>query len=83
MVLDDILDLIGRTIRTHYGTGGKVIYVGQPHKDKSLFNLNYTDPRDGRRCIINNLKLVNGQVLCEGIPLEISGTPAPRQLSLF
>lgn len=82
-MLVDILDLIGCTIKTHYGTGGKVIYVGQPYKDKSFFNLNYTDPRDGHRCIINQLKLVNGQVLCEGNPLEISGTPAPRQLSLF
>jgi len=83
LMLDDIHDLIGCTIRTHYGTGGKVIYVGRPYKDKSLFNLNYTDPRDGRRCIINYLKLVGGQVLCECIPLKISGTSAPRQLSLF
>ena len=82
-MLDDSYDLIGRTIKTHYGTGGKVIYVGRPYQDKSLFNLNYTDPRDGGRCILNSLKLVAGQVLCEGIPLEISGTSAPRQLSLF
>lgn len=83
MTIDDIYDLIGYTIKTHYGTGGKVTYVGRPHQDKSLFNLNYTGPRDGGRRIINYLKLVDGQVLCEGIPLEISGTSAPRQLSLF
>ena len=81
--MTDIYDLIGRTVHTHYGTGGKVIYVGQPYKDKSFFNLNYSDPRDGDRCILNNLKIVGGQVLCEGIPLEISGIPAPRQLTLF
>jgi len=81
--MTNIHDLIGCVVHTHYGTGGKVIYVGQPYKDKLFFNLNYTDPRDGHRCILNNLKLVEGQVLCEGIPLEIFGTPAPRQLTLF
>lgn len=37
--MTDIYDLIGCTVHTHYGTGGKVIYVGHPYKDKSFLIL--------------------------------------------
>jgi hypothetical protein len=82
---DDIQDLIGCEVRTSYGTGGKVVYVSQYYGDnKDRFTINYIDPRDHRRCIINGIRWEGEKFKRYGMDeVYFSGTPAPRQLSLF
>ncbi|WP_353853106.1 hypothetical protein [Dehalobacter restrictus] len=80
--LELLKDIIGCQIKTHYNTGGTVIYAGHP-REGNLYTINYTDPRDGHRCIINSITVENGNILCEGKPLEITGKPVTRQLTLW
>jgi ParB/RepB/Spo0J family partition protein len=71
---DPVFALMGRIIKTHYGTGGIVTYVNGPKSDGS-YTINYKeDSQDRKFCIINGLTVKEGVVLCEGIPLTILET---------
>lgn len=82
---DDIQDLIGCEVRTSYGSGGKVIYVSDYYgENKDRFTVNYIGPRDKHRCIINGIRREGGKFMRYGRDdVCFSGTPGPRQLSLF
>lgn len=69
---DPVHALMGRTIQTHYNTGGVVTGVSGP-KDDGFYTVNYRDPRDkGKRLsTINSITFSEGMVLCEGVPLTI------------
>jgi hypothetical protein len=71
---DPVFALMGRIIKTHYGTGGIVTYVNGPKSDGS-YTINYKeDSSDRKFCIINGLTVKDGVVLCEGIPLNVLET---------
>ena len=82
---DDIKDLIGCDVKTSYGTGGKIIYVSNYYgENKDSFTINYIDPRDKHRCIINGIRWDGEKFMMYGMDeVYFSGTPCPRQLSLF
>ena len=68
--------LIGRVIRTHYDTGGVVAGVSGP-KDDGHYTVNYRDPSDKskRLSIINSITVIDGVVMCEGVPLTVLDKP--------
>lgn len=82
---DDIRDLEGCEVKTSYGTGGKIIYVSNYYGDnKDIFTINYIDPRDKHRCIINGIRWDGERFMSNGMDeIFFSGTPCPRQLSFF
>jgi ParB/RepB/Spo0J family partition protein len=68
--------LIGKTIRTHYDTGGEVIDARGP-RDDGTYTVNYKKkPGDKKICNINSITVKDGVVLCEGIPLTIQDLQA-------
>lgn len=88
MDIQDLQDLIGCEVTTYDGNSGKVIYASSKYygENGDLFTINYIDHRDGRRSILNEIKIVDGKFLHYGSrknELWFSGTPAPRQLTLF
>ena len=77
---DPVRALIGRIIRTHYGTGGVVTGVSGP-KDDGFYTVNYRDPSDkGKRLsAINSITVSEGIVLCEGVALIVLDTEKSEQ----
>ncbi len=84
-------NLIGRRIRTHYGTGGVVTDYSGPYSSllwggKTIpgewYTVQYRDGCGGM-CWLNTIQVVDGQVLCEGKPLVIGEQVDPAQLTLF
>ncbi|OPX91824.1 MAG: Chromosome-partitioning protein Spo0J [Pelotomaculum sp. PtaB.Bin104] len=68
---DPVHALIGRTIRTHYNTGGVVTNVIGPKNDES-YTINYKKNLNDRKfCIIHGITVRDGVILCEGVPLTI------------
>lgn len=82
---DDIKDLIGCDVSTSYGSGGKVVYVSEYYgSNNDQFTVNYIDSRDGHRCIINRIRWEGDKFMRYGVDeVYFTGTPAPRQLTLF
>ena len=63
--------LLGRTIKTHYNTGGVVTNVNGPKKD-GFYTVNYKkNLQDRKFSNLNSITFVDGVILCEGIPLTI------------
>ena len=79
--LDALKNIIGCRVDTHYRTGGIAIAVAGPFGD--CHTITYRHDRDGKKCWINSIRVEDGVITCEGVPLKISGQPTPRQLSLF
>lgn len=88
MKSDDIRDLVGCSVDTSYGTGGEVVYVSDYYDgiNKDRFTINYIDSRDGHRCIINGIRWEPEKEAFMRYNTDyiyFSGTPKPRQLTLF
>lgn len=78
-VQDPVKALMGRSIRTHYNTGGVVINVIGPRGDGS-YTINYKGPNDKGKhfSILNDISVKDGVVfLRDGIPLTILDEPDP------
>lgn len=78
---EKLQEIIGCRIMTHYNTGGIVIRISDLHG--TFYTLNYEDPRDGRICNINTIRLENDVITCEGKPLQIFERVRPAQIELF
>jgi ParB family chromosome partitioning protein len=62
--------LVGHRIRTHYNTGGVVARVDY-WGDADSYTIYYEDENAHKRLWLNDIKLQDGVILCEGKPLAI------------
>lgn len=79
--MQNVKQLIGCEIKTHYGTGGIVTRIIGPFEDGN-YTIVYKHSRDGSRCWINTIKCQDGIITCENIPLQILGRVEPYQITL-
>lgn len=84
---NSVLDaLIGCRIQTHYGTGGIVTSYYGPHEayGSDSWTIQYRHKNEKKpSCWINSIKVENGVITCEGIPLQILDREEDSQMSLF
>jgi len=80
--------LIGCQIQTHYGTGGVVTSYSGPFETerwgKGCWSIQYRHNGDVKpTCWINSIKIKNGVITCEDVPLKVLGREENTQMSLF
>lgn len=89
MKIDILENLIGCRIQTHYGTSGIVTSYSGPYEEvaplgKGCYTIRYRHEDEVKpSCWINSIKIENGVITCEGIPLKILDREENVQTSLF
>jgi len=74
--------ILGCRIRTHYNTGGIAQSYSGPYKG-DVYTVVYRDERDNHTCWLNTIRVENGVVTCEHVPLQVLDVAENTQMSLF
>ena len=73
--------ILGCRIRTHYNTGGVVQSYSGPYEG-NVYTVVYRHERGGP-CCLNTIRVENGIVTCEHVPLQVLDVAENAQMSLF